>query len=769
MAADITITTTTQYYTESVIRTSTVSASAVQIVVNQPYIQILVPKGAAAASPTSTSDPSSSSKTKFSVFGLPFVLSIVATVGIGIGGLITFCCGYAILSRCCRGSSRPKPYIVPPPGPAPFIPATTSYNNPPGGTCSHSRSHLCSYKRSYETLCCACKDSRPSSPTLTIHSRTSTYCYACQTHFRSLPLAQLPPAWRTEADVDALVEEILQQRKCRHGVVAIVCSRTAEESKTCCACIDSRVVPVLTQQQRAEGYCDGCKEFFADLPAEECPAEWRLGEVDCVHGFGRAKECKNPEKGRWEAACCVCKDQRQGTMPRGDRTALYCGACKGFWDGVEVEKLPAAWGIRCGHGDRYLRCRGGCAIGGQCCACVDGRRGPMAKGERVAAGYCEDCRGYWSGVADADCPKAWLLKCRHGRANAWEVQSMQSTALGRRPAATGACCCACRDTRTEAMTKVERTKKYCRDCKAFWSSRGDHELPSEWQLSCRHRGMGTWCLATGPNNLSQCCACLDTGRPKNMTKYARLKTYCTNCQNTWWGTPDQQCPPEWNLMAPRTDCKHAMALECMMSPAGGETWCCACKDGRKFVNLPDRLATFCVPCGTHWSRKAAGGDLPVGWTITAKDIPIVYQKEGCLPRKPRVEYPLESQDKYQQQFDQGPRYGPPRFLDGRGTPAVELPANPMRKPRTQTANNGSSVLVGVDVVSASITPVSPLGPDPDYTGYQEKGLQRGAPRFAVAPDLACSPVAAGEPFSEKPAAVAPAIPNQTIPPKTTGK
>ncbi|KAK4161724.1 hypothetical protein QBC43DRAFT_372097 [Cladorrhinum sp. PSN259] len=763
--------TTTSYYTESVIQTATAS-SAMQIMVNQPYVQVLVPRSGGPATPTSTaSSPSStsSSSNTFSVFGLPYIISIVALVGIGIGTLLVLCCSCCIYRRC----RRPRRYEIPvyrdgaPPARTPLVTAPAYGNGPlaaaaaisassSSSICPHSRSSLCSYRHPYESTCCACKDSRPSSATMSLYLRTSTYCYACQTHFRSLPLAQIPPAWRTEADVDAMVEEIMERRKCRHGVVAILCSRTADESKTCCACIDVRPGGgQLTQEKRAGTYCEGCKEYYAGLEAEECPEEWKLGELDCVHGSGRSKNCKNATKEKYESACCVCKDTRVGTMPRGDRTALYCADCKRYWDGVEVEKLPAAWGIKCGHGDRYLRCKGGCAAGGKCCACVDSRRGgQMKKGERVA-GYCEDCKDYWSGVDDAACPRAWGLKCRHGRANAWGVKGMQGAMLpgrlfGRRPAATGPCCCACGDTRTGFMTKIDRINNYCRDCKAFWSSKPDRDLPAEWQLSCRHGGMGAWCLTTGPNNTSQCCACLDTGRTKNMTKLSRLKTYCGNCQNTWWNTSDQQCPPEWNLLAPRNDCKHSMALECTMSPSGGETWCCACKDGRKFVNLPNRLATYCVPCGTHWSQEAARGNVPVGWTVTLKDIPIIFQKEGCLPRKPKVEYPFEDKEKYQGIFDEGPRYGPPRFSDGRPA-AVELPTTTTAKKQTK------------NTVTVTITPLSPVGPEPDYAGYEEKGLQRGAPRFTVAPDPSWSPQAAVDPMSEK---SAPAPPISAPAPKT---
>ncbi|KAK3997751.1 hypothetical protein QBC44DRAFT_302891 [Cladorrhinum sp. PSN332] len=695
-------TTVTQYYTESVIATKTVSAvSGVQVVVSQPYVQILVPKsgpgsptgGGGGAYPPSTTD--SSSTPSFSAFGLPYVISIVVMVAIGLGVLILLCCCCCIVRRC--GRSKP----VPAPTPSSTVSNTT--------TCSHSRAHLCSYKRTYETLCCACKDSRPSSSTLTIHSRTSTFCYACQTHFRSLPLTQLPPAWISSS------------------------------------------LPAFPEEDSDD---DGSPAVDIALPAHLQP--------DCLHGPGRSQNCKSLLKEQGETACCVCKDNRVGTMPRGDRTALYCETCKSYWDGVEVEKLPIVWGIKCGHGDRYLKCKGACggAGGGQCCACVDARKEALSKSQRVE-GYCGDCKGFWLGLGDGDCPRGWWLKCRHGRANAWEVQGMQSTVLGRRPTGTtGHCCCACRDARTGFMTKLDRVKKYCRDCKAWWSSKPDSELPPEWQLSCRHGGMGAWCLTTGPNNSSQCCACLDTVRPKNMAKFSRLKTYCANCQNAWWGTPDQQCPPEWNLLAPRNDCKHSMALECMISPAGAETvWCCACRDGRKFVNLPDRLATYCVPCGTHWSQQAATGNVPVGWTVTIKDIPTVFQKPGCRPRKPKIEYPTEDQEKHRNMFDEGPRYGPPRFYDGRPA-AVELPAAvtapaPMRK-----RDKGD-----IGAVNATITPPAPLGPEPDYTGYEEKGPQRGAPRFSVAPDPSWTPA---EPLSEKvaPPRVAP-IPSPA--PKTAAE
>ncbi|KAK4231889.1 hypothetical protein QBC38DRAFT_525660, partial [Podospora fimiseda] len=729
-----TITTTTSYYTESPIRTLTAS-SAMQIIIDQPWVQVLLPKSPT-ISQTPTPSSSSSPSKPFSAFGLPHIISIVVMVGIGIGILLLLCCCCCIVRSCNKRSNPTSSYTVP---------AASTIS-----TCIHSRSTLCSYNHTPSSLCCACKDSRPASPSLSVHSRTSTYCYSCQTHFRSSPLPSwTPPSFEpSEDDIDRIIAE----NKCRHGVISIICLRTAHDSKICCACLDTRQT-AISQTDRINTYCEKCKGFYSELKPEECPDEWRLREVECKHGNGLSKGCLGKEEGEFEVSCCVCRDRREGIMPRGDRTGVFCVNCKGFWDGVTgIEKLPREWGISCFHqgGERYLNCKR--SSQGKCCACFDVRKGGLSKGERVK-NYCEDCKGYWIETKDEDCPRIWVLKCKHSRANAWEIK--KEVPIGRRPSGIqGHCCCACRDTRPGILSKVERVKKYCRDCKALWSTKADHELPTEWQLSCRHGGMGAWCLATGPNNPSRCCACLDTGRLKNMTKFSRLKTYCANCQNAWWGTPDQQCPLEWNLLGERKDCKHLMGLECMMSPAGSpeETWCCACKDGRKFVNLADRLAIYCVPCGTHWAQQAVKGNVPVGWTVTMKDIPIAFEKPGCLPRKPTVEYPGEDEDKYRNMFDEGPRYGPPRFSDGRSSIG-----------EWGTAGEKN---MGVHVVNASITPPATIGLQPDYRGYEEKGLQRGAPTFAVAPDPSWTPTPI-DPLSEK--TIPTVIPNPASTAKTTAE
>ncbi|KAM7198280.1 hypothetical protein V8F33_005071 [Rhypophila sp. PSN 637] len=408
-------------------------------------------------------------------------------------------------------------------------------------------------------------------------------------------------------------------------------------------------------------------------------------------------------------------------MPRHDRTATYCASCSTHWNAVAVSLLPRSWGIKCDHGDQYNRCSPHKSRG-QCCACLDNRSGPVGFNKEVRiATYCSPCSTHWTNTDDSLCPWLWNLKCPHGRANAWE-KGMNYT--------SGPCCCACKDTNRTMLPKASRLRGYCVTCRSFWNGTPENECPPEWQLGCRHNGMAVTCLNSGPTKV-KCCACNDK-RSKNLPKASRVRSYCATCEATWKAKPDSQCPPEWRLMEPRNDCKHSMALECGKSP-DGDAKCCACRDGRKFVALPTRLSSFCPPCRSAWQRQP-DKKIPAGWLLSEKDIPLRYFREGCLPRKPVTTYARESQETHSRQFDEGPRYGAPRY--GRKEEPVRSPPLPSNSPfrrKSPMESKGSPSVVAMSQYTVHVTPLQPAQ-EVDYQGYEEKGPQRNGPRFTVVPD-----------------------------------
>ncbi|KAK0643807.1 hypothetical protein B0T16DRAFT_416657, partial [Cercophora newfieldiana] len=615
----------------------------------------------------------------FTLWGLNSTFTIVALVGIGVGALVLLCC----CCYCCfHDSSKSRPVVATSQYPTTYTsstayPGVLRYSNPypPAPTprarnCEHGRSSSCSAKRySSDSTCCACRDRKL--PPMTIAARTVAYCAPCKTFWATCTPADVPNKWKSGDDDDPLILEfvarMVEQRKCSHGIVAVGCSRNPTGSKKCCACTDVRR-RLMTKEARVKTYCSDCAEYYTEAPPEECPAEWRLADIQCSHS--RSTACEKSAK--FEAACCVCKDTRTGTMPRRDRTAMFCKTCASHWNSVPVSSLPASWGIRCSHGEAvYQQCKTHSSQG-KCCACVD--NSPESafpdKAARLQSRYCSSCASHWAATPDESCPRAWRLKCPHDRALAWNRLAA--------PVASAVCCCACRDT-TPAGTripKVQRIKDYCFACKYHWASIPDSSCPEEWMLGCRHGGMAARCLASlaspiqgryslgsapGTNRNSmgsgtRCCACQDT-RPKNMPKQTRTKTYCTPCKTAWNAWPDAQCPPEWKLLSPRHDCSHSMALECTASKTG-EASCCACKDGRKFISLQYRLSGYCAPCKKRWGR---GDDVPPAWLVTIKDLPIrKAMGDRCL--RPVTAYPSESiQNTHRRIFDQGPRYGEPRF------------------------------------------------------------------------------------------------------------
>lgn len=730
------LTTSTEYYTESIVATGYITVSTTIAQVNQPFLQVAVPTQSVPdwKAPTSTSTP------QYTVFGLPFVYSILATVGMGVGGLALLCICCCCVRSCSSSSSGS--IRLPPPvtatGTYPgfgTIPTTTTSTYV--ANCGHGRSSLCSYRLSYESTCCACKDSRTASPSLTVQSRTTTYCPPCMRHWRSRPSSQIPVEWRPAANVEDLIDQIIEERKCVHGIVGAACSRCHPGSKKCCACVDPRVGQLISQETRAASYCETCRDFFRDCTPAECPAEWRLSDLQCEHS--RSKACSQAKE--YELTCCACKDTRRGAMPRHDRTATYCVSCSSYFNALAVSLLPQSWGIKCDHGDLYTRCSTHNRTG-QCCACLDNRSGPPGFNKQVRTStYCSPCSAHWKNTDDSLCPRFWNLKCPHGRANAWE-KGMRYT--------SGPCCCACKDANKAMVPKATRLRGYCANCRSLWNATPDAECPAEWQLGCRHNGMAAKCLNSGPTR-TKCCACNDR-RTKNLPKASRVRNYCATCESAWKAKPDSQCPPEWRLMEPRNDCKHSMALECGNAPEG-DAKCCACRDGRKFVGLTTRLASYCQHCRSVWQQ--ATSKAPAGWSVSEKDIPTRYCREGCLPRRPVATYKRENQDKYCRQFDEGPRYGAPRYGRKEGTVVAHTPLasnNPSQR-QSQAMSKLSSSMVAISQYTTQAT-ISPLQSprEPNYQGYQEKGPQRNGPRFTVAPDTTVpqpTPLSPQNPMDEK--------------------
>ncbi|KAK3332845.1 hypothetical protein B0T19DRAFT_416618 [Cercophora scortea] len=242
-----------------------------------------------------------------------------------------------------------------------------------------------------------------------------------------------------------------------------------------------------------------------------------------------------------------------------------------------------------------------------------------------------------------------------------------------------------------------------------------------------------------------CCACVDT-RTKNMPKTTRTRTYCPTCQVTWDAWPDAQCPPEWGLLAPRTDCKHTMALECLHSPAG-QAWCCACNDRRKFLSTMERLASYCRPCRSRWER-ARVDEMPAAWTVGVQGLPERVEDDRGKLRGWVVSYEGEENNagKYAGMADEGPRYGAPRFGSeddkwaaqrrrreraGGGSPAVPKKKPVREPPRMKNPSGDWGDLVSEERVPTSTTSPRPGEVETDYSGYEEKGPQRQGPRFSV--------------------------------------
>ncbi|KAK0726067.1 hypothetical protein B0H67DRAFT_572290 [Lasiosphaeris hirsuta] len=233
-----------------------------------------------------------------------------------------------------------------------------------------------------------------------------------------------------------------------------------------------------------------------------------------------------------------------------------------------------------------------------------------------------------------------------------------------------------------------------------------------------------------------------------MPKQTRTKTYCTPCKTTWNAWLDAQCPLEWGLLNPRNDCAHSMALECTTSNAGDAS-CCACRDGRKFISVQERFRTgYCVPCRQRWEK---GNKLPPSWLVTMKDLP-VRKTVGDRCVRPVAVYPSESiRGTHRGMFDQGPRYGEPRFGGAQDEGIPEDNNNSNDTTTTSPDPSNGPRVAGISKWITKPTPTTKMdwlppddqsinvelpAPRPDtvsYEGYKEKGPTRNpyGPRFSV--------------------------------------
>lgn len=488
---------------------------------------------------------------------------------------------------------------------------------------------------------------------------------------------------------------------------------------------------------------------------------------DCEHG--RSSSCSDKSSPS-DSTCCACRDRRLAPMTIASRTATYCIPCKRSWATCSPSDVPAKWKSgnennppsgesarrpmdrwRCRHGIVAAGCSRNAAGSKNCCACKDTRRGLVTKEERVRT-YCRPCAGYYRKEPADKSPTEWRLaniQCPHSRSKACEQSSKFEAA-----------CCVCKDTRTGTISRRDRTAVFCKICASHWNSVPVSSLPASWGIRCSHGAAFSQQCRTHSSR-GKCCACQDT-RSKNMPKQTRTKTYCTPCKTAWGGRPDARCPPEWGLLNPRRDCAHSMALECTTSNAG-EASCCACQDRRKFLLLHERLRSgYCAPCRQRWER---GGDgVPPSWLVAVKDLPLRNTiRDRCL--RPVTTYPSENtQNTHRRIFDQGPRYGEPRFGGAQDNDAQQDKPSSDRSNRWRLAGTWEAEeiqtpawkmgLLGplTDKVEIHVPP-SPQDTAP-YEGYKENGPLRNpyGPRILVPVSVPpASPTPVSESSAEKPA------------------
>ncbi len=135
-----------------------------------------------------------------------------------------------------------------------------------------------------------------------------------------------------------------------------------------------------------------------------------------------------------------------------------------------------------------------------------------------------------------------------------------------------------------------------------------------------------------------------------------------------------------------------MALECDIS-VPSETSCCACRDRSMFVAVASRLLGYCSPCRGRWTGAAAD-TLPPEWTMTAGDL-LNEIREGSLV----VSHPREDALSHRNMFDEGSRYGPPRYgreeeKSSRGSSVTRRPLAPLgsnaKPPKVSRPGNSPS-------------------------------------------------------------------------------
>lgn len=179
---------------------------------------------------------------------------------------------------------------------------------------------------------------------------------------------------------------------CTHKNAAF-CSTA--RTRRCCKCEDVRSFP-MDRYSRIGTYCVGCKSHWG---VAAMPNGW--DKPACDH---KGACSSSPLK-----RCCGCEDTRRRRMPRSQRVASYCVACRRRWLGAS--DAPSWWGPILGYCEHKKATL--CTLPPEeenCCTCKDQKARPqsMSKDERIKA-YCGECLMYWRRRPLADLPKWW--KC----------------------------------------------------------------------------------------------------------------------------------------------------------------------------------------------------------------------------------------------------------------------------------------------------------------------------------------------------------------------
>jgi len=642
----------------------------------------------------------------FSVFGKTRVISIVITIAIVVGGLLflcTCCC-------CCFYGSSSANNQQHPSRPSQQPVGNYRYPTPPArvepvANCSHGISQRCLRRLSLGSDCCACRDSRETTPFLDKEVRIAAYCQPCKSSWEVAPVTIWPASWR--AQLPSSLPATIPRRAvpCSHPTKDI-CFELRGIPQLCCTCRDTRAA-VLSKAARIEDYCPTCTLFWTQIPSELCPPEWKLAQLQCQHK--RSQDCKKV-KGA-EASCCTCKDDRIRRLTKSERLRPYCDSCTTFWNAKPANELPASWKLACTHGATGKKCTFAASVG--CCACTDARTGDLSKDQRLDS-YCTSCKAGWKYVPPGDCPVEWNLKCPHNRAFAWE--SKAGTLWIRK----GPCCCACRDKSTARQTKQKRLSSYCRDCKTLWERTPDESCPKEWGL-----------LGGAPQSIIS-----GTGgnpRPSLVKRVGKARTRTAICQT------------------------HPQ-VQCLEATIGGVPKCCACRDLGKKGTLSDRVRCYCLACRNHWDKQPGRSwPFPASLINEWASFPVLKPLPSGKMPSGRVSFPAEEKSA-SKLFDEGPRRGPPRFgdsnpinhavtlapapdampspkLTGRATRrASRRPIQLERKhPPTSSRSSKESALAFVTVMTRQIPTKDTPESKKEWSQYEdERGpLRDRGPRFSV--------------------------------------